>query len=115
MVSQDGLYTVPSQTFQSVENALLDLWDKAKRAADMILSLRDSNAKLLEHIKTLERTIEDLHQQLHSKELEFEQISAAGFPGRVGTTEGTFTLSEAEREALEKRITQLLERLRAHV
>lgn len=99
-----------------MDRALLDLMDKAKRASDLILGLRESNTKLLEHIKTLEKTIEDLQAQVHQKEKEFEALAHGGsFTGTLDTSDGAFPLSLEEREALEKKIMDLLQKLQTHM
>lgn len=116
MVSPEGLYSTPSQPFQAVDLALLDLWDKAKRTADMIVSLRESNSKLLEHVKGLEKTIQDLQTTLSEKEKEIEELKKKGsFAKSADTSNGAFYLTQEEREALERKITDLLERLNAHI
>lgn len=115
MVSQESLYSTPTQTFQSVETALLELWDKAKRAADMISGLRESNTKLIEHIKTVEKSIVELQNQISAKEKEIEELKKTGsFTRSLDTSDGAFYLSPDEREALERKISELLERLNAH-
>ena len=116
MAQQEGLYSSPAQPFQLVESALLDLWDKAKRAVDAITSLRESNAKLLEHIKTLEKTIEELQKHISVKDKEIEGLSKKGSLAKQSDiSDGVFYLSPEEREALEKKITELLQRLHAHL
>lgn len=116
MVSQEGLYATPAESLQSIDRALLDLLDKARRAADLIAGLRESNTRLLEHIKTLEKTIEDFQQQLHHKDKEIEEFKQRGsVMNTLDTTDGVFLLSAEEREALEKKITDLLQKLHAHL
>lgn len=116
MVTPEGLYSTPSQPFQAIDLALLDLWDKAKRAAEMITNLRESNEKLTEYVKSLEKSIKELQEKVTEKEKEIEEQKKHGSTMRaLEAPEGVFILSPDEREALERKITDLLQRLNTHV
>jgi hypothetical protein len=88
-----------------LENGLRVLWEKVKRAGELIGSLREENGALRARCDQLEMELRKLQTELQKR----EQQTA-----RVAHEAGT-VISNGEKEALAARVKELLGKIEAYL
>jgi hypothetical protein len=99
-----------------IQDALQELWNRAQTAAQLLAALREENSGLQEENRTLRASVSDLEQKLEdtSNQLE-ESRNASGTIAGIDVGERLLYLSPDEREALERQIDDLLQRINTHL
>ncbi len=94
---------------RSVENALKALWERVRRAGDLIQQLREERQALLTQVEQLRTEVQHLQNELSRKEqiLVSMPSSREGDPARV--------FGNGEREALAQKVKDLLARIEAYL
>jgi chromosome segregation ATPase len=96
---------------QDLEATLRILWEKSKKAAETIRSLREENAALQERIGKLDMKILQLGTELRGKDDEMKQLVAELQSNNGGI--GNF--SDAEKEEFKQKIILLLNKINSHL
>jgi uncharacterized coiled-coil DUF342 family protein len=94
---------------RSVENALKGLWDRVRKAGDLIQQLREERQGLLTQVEQLRAEVQHLQSELSRK----EQIVGSAPSSREG--DGAKTFGNGEREALAAKVKDLLARIDAYL
>jgi len=94
---------------RSVENALKALWERVRRAGDLIQQLREERQGLLTQVEQLRTEVQHLQNELSRK----EQILGSMPPPREGDAARAF--GNGEREALAQKVKDLLARIDAYL
>ena len=92
----------------AIETWLKNVWDRAKKTAEMIARLRQEKAELQERIISMEEEVLRLRQELAKQ----EQAVKAAVPLEPGNH---VVLSNGEREQLSAKVKELLTRLDGYV
>jgi|WetSurMetagenome_2_1015567.scaffolds.fasta_scaffold107318_2 chromosome segregation ATPase len=104
--------TTPSDAsgdVRSVENALKALWERVRRAGDLIQQLREERQALHTQVEQLRTEVQHLQNELSRK----EQILGSMPPHREGDAARVF--GNGEREALVQKVKDLLARIDAYL
>lgn len=104
--------TTPSDAsgdVRSVENALKALWERVRRAGDLIQQLREERQALLTQVEQLRTEVQHLQNELSRK----EQILVSMPSSREGDAARVF--GNGEREALAQKVKDLLARIDAYL
>jgi chromosome segregation ATPase len=100
----------------AIQDALQGLWERAQKAADMILQLRADNKELRTRIEELENAVQEQQALLNEKDDKVKELlDASSTLSSVDVGEGLLYLSPDEREALERQINDLIVRINAHL
>lgn len=106
----------PGGALNIIQEALQELWDRAQTAAQMLAALREENAELHEENTQLRSSAAELQQKLEDTSTQLEESrSAAGLLAGIDVEERLLYLSPDEREALERQIDELLQRINTHL
>jgi septal ring factor EnvC (AmiA/AmiB activator) len=102
----------PSQgDLRALENSLKGLWERARRAAELITELRGENKDLRAQVAALEAELERLRQDLGRKD---QLIKKAMSEVGVSPPRGAVVMN-GEREAIVARVKDLLSRLESYL
>lgn len=96
---------------KSIESSLKTLWERARRAAEVIHELRENKRGLEAKVGELEVEVRHLQQELLRKE---QALKAAAAQGDGGGGKSAF-LSNGEKEALAAKIKMLLSKIDAYL
>jgi chromosome segregation ATPase len=94
---------------RSVENALKALWERVRRAGDLIQQLREERQALLIQIEQLRAEVQHVQNELSRK----EQILGSLPPSPEGGAGRAF--GNGEREVLAEKVKDLLARIDAYL
>jgi chromosome segregation ATPase len=94
---------------KAIDLWLKGLWDRAKKAAEVISRLREEKAELQARVNTLEEELSRLRSDLDRSE---EQLRSVSSDHQI--TDQTF-LSNGEREQLSVKVKDLLAKLDAYI
>lgn len=112
----DSTFSNDNPLFASLQQAMTEFREKASSAVKTLKQLKE-RVKTLESDNTaLERTLADLRKELEEKNalvLKFRDSKSGSHSIDVG--ERLLYFSPDEREALERQINDLLERLNTHL
>lgn len=97
---------------KSLEASLKALWDRAKRAGELIAQLRDERSAFQHRVEELEHEITQLREELSQKDELIKKASSA--PPRQPGKDGVI-LSDAERQQLEARVRELLAKIEGYL
>jgi predicted RNase H-like nuclease (RuvC/YqgF family) len=92
-----------------VETALKGLWEKARRAGELIAQLREENSALQSRVDALQDEVRKYQQELAAKEQMLAQASA-GAEAKRGVL-----MVNGEREALATKVKDLLAKIEAYL
>lgn len=98
---------------RELENEINGLWEKIKKASELIFLLREENQQLKEKNSELENKLKELTEKLTSKEQELGKIKSE-YARIVNTAVGD-SFTPQEKEALRKRITELIAKINSHL
>ncbi len=102
----------PSQgELRALENSLKGLWERTRRAAELITELRGQNKELLAQVAALEAEMDRLRQELGRKD---QLIKKAMSEVGVSPPRGAVVMN-GEREAIVARVKDLLSRLETYL
>jgi len=94
---------------RSVENALKTLWERVRRAGDLIQQLREERQALLVQVEQLRAQVQHVQKELARKE------QALASQPRPGADDATRVFGNGEREALAQKVKDLLARIDAYL
>lgn len=97
---------------KSLESNLKALWDRARKAAELITELRGENKVLRSRVEELESELSLVRQELSRKEQLIKRMTVEA--GEAAPARG-LVLSNGEREAVVERIKDLLLKLEAYL
>lgn len=98
---------------RELENEINGLWEKIKKASELIFLLREENQQLKEKNNELEKKLQELIEKLSTKEQELGKIKAEY--SRLVNTSVDDNFTPQEKEALRKRITELIAKINSHL
>lgn len=98
---------------RELENEINTLWEKIKKASELIFFLREENQQLKEKNNELEKKVQELLEKLATKEQELGKIKSE-YSRLINTTVGE-NFTPQEKEALRKRITELIAKINSHL
>ena len=101
---------IPQADTKAIEVWLKSLWDRAKKAAELISRLREEKAELQTMVASMEEELIRLKQEFAKGEEMFRTLSA-------GRSEGAdhSVFSNGEREQLSAKVRDLLAKLDGYV
>jgi FtsZ-binding cell division protein ZapB len=103
--------TLPDQ--ENVEAEIKKLWDKIRKASEVIFMLRDEIQTLKTENSELHQKYEDLKTASDSRYQELARIRAEYTRLASSLSEETFSLQE--KEALKNRISELIAKINSHL
>ena len=92
---------------RSVETALKALWDRARRAGELITSLRQENSSLRSRVQELQARVLELEEDI-------DRLHQLPDP-RAEAKPGAIVFGNGERELLISRVKHLLAKLEAYL
>ena len=95
---------------KAIEAGLKSLWEKTKRAAEMITALREERVALQARVEKLEGEVLRLKQELQKKDETLKTSHRAGPDAQQATM-----FSNSERQVLTARVRELLAKLEAYL
>ena len=101
-----------SGDLRTIEGSLKGLWERTRRAAELITELRGEKRVLQSRLEELERQVAMLQQELAKKEQLLRKVTAES--GASAASRAAL-LAEGEREALAQRVKELLVKLAAYL
>jgi len=93
---------------RSVESALKTLWERVQGAGDLIQQLREERQALLSQVDQLRAEVQHLQQDLSRKEQLMKTMTVS--QGQAGAA-----LANGEREALARKVKDLLAKIDAYL
>jgi len=101
-----------SGDLRTIEASLKGLWERARRAGELITELRGEKRLLVTRLEELERQVAMLQQELARKEqLMRKAVAEAG----ASAASRAAVLADGEREALAQKVRELLVKLEAYL
>ena len=91
-----------------IEDSVKALWEKAKRAGETIVRLREEKQSLTSEVHLLRQEIGKLKSELAAKNHQLQKMSASEEKSTVG-------MSNGEREQLTAKVKELLARIDAYL
>jgi hypothetical protein len=107
-VDQSSTDAIAQGEPDGLESGLRGLWDRVKRAGELIAALREENAQL--HVRA-----EQLERELRRVQVELQKKDHALLETEAGRAAGDAVLSNGEREALIVRVRELLTRIEGYL
>lgn len=98
---------------RELENEINGLWEKIKKASELIFLLREENQQLKEKNSELDRKFQEIVEKLALKEQELGKIKSE-YSRLINTAVGD-SFTPQEKEALRKRITELIAKINSHI
>jgi len=96
--------TLPQGDLRAIESGLRSLWERAKRAGEVITELRVEKKALEAKVEQLESELLRIRQELEARE---QQIASATVPAA--------SFPDAERDILVRKAKELLVKLEAYL
>lgn len=96
-----------------MESALKGLWERVRRAGELIRQLREERQGLLSQVEQLRGDVRQLQEELARKDQMLRKVQAEQPAARA--PQGGFALANGEREALVKKVKELLSKLDAYL
>lgn len=101
-----------SSDVKNIEEALRSLWDRTRRAGELIVQLRAENKSLGEKSGTLELEVSRLQRELLEKEAAVKKLTSE-LTGALNRGDSVFT--NGERQALGARVRELLDKIEGYL
>ncbi len=98
---------------KEIEAGLKSLWEKIRKASEVIFMLRDENQQLKAQNSELQQKCDELKSLIMAKEQEILRIRTEY--SRLASSASGDTFSAAEKEALKSRITDLIAKINSHL
>lgn len=105
-----NLDTVNRSELELLESSLHGLWEKVKRAGEVIGVLREEKRSLTNRVDQLEAELRRVQAELQKKELAVKELQAGASARAAG-----IPFADGEREALLHRAKDLLSRIEAYL
>jgi uncharacterized coiled-coil DUF342 family protein len=96
---------------RAVEQALKGLWERVRRAGDIIQQLREERRALLSQVDQLRSDVQHLQEELGRK----DQVLRKAQSERVTPAADAASLSNGDREAMARKVKELLLKLDAYL
>ncbi len=96
---------------RAIENGLKALWERARRAAEVIVQLREEKRMLQARIEQLERELHEVRRDLSAQ----EQLKGSAPGNGDAGAERAGGFAHDEKEILAGRVRELLSRLAAYL
>ncbi|MBX2992731.1 MAG: hypothetical protein KF749_16390 [Bacteroidetes bacterium] len=93
-----------------IEDSVKALWEKAKRAGDTIVRLREEKQALTSEVHVLRQEVGKLKGELAAREQQLQRLVAA-----AGEAKSSIGMSNGEREQLTAKVKELLARIDAYL
>ena len=95
----------------TVENGLRSLWEKVKRAGELIGTLREENRSLRVRIDQFEGELRKLQLELQKRDQTIKDLTVSHATAKASGA----TFPDGEREALVSRVRDLLSRIESYL
>lgn len=102
----------PQGDARTLENALKVLWEKARRAAELIGELRVERQALRTRVDELERQYRELKLEVEKRDSQVNRMIAEH---DVATPKAVALFANGEREALATKVKALLAKIEAYL
>jgi uncharacterized coiled-coil DUF342 family protein len=109
-VEPSNLDTVNRSELELLESSLHGLWEKVKRAGEVIGVLREEKRSLASRVDQLETELRRVQAELQKKDLVVKELQAGASAKAAG-----IPFADGEREALLHRAKDLLSRIEAYL
>jgi chromosome segregation ATPase len=109
-VEPPNVDTINRSELELLESSLHGLWEKVKRAGEVIGTLRDENRSLKSRVDQLESELRRVQAELQKKELAVKELQAGASAKAAGTP-----FADGEREVMLQRAKDLLSRIEAYL
>lgn len=96
---------------RTLEGGLKALWERARRAAEVIVQLREEKRVLQARIEQLERELHEVRRELSAQ----EQLNGSASGNGGAGAESAVGFAHDEKEVLAGRVRELLSRLDAYL
>jgi len=98
---------------RAVDQALKGLWERVRRAGDIIQQLREERRALLSQVEQLRGDMQHLQEELGRKDQMLRKAqSERAVPA---TATDAVSLSNGDREAMTRKVKELLQKLDAYL
>ena len=98
---------------RAVEHALKGLWERVRRAGDIIQQLREERRALLSQVEQLRGDVQHLQEELtHKDQLLRKAQSERAVPA---TATESVSLSNGDRDLMARKVKELLQKLDAYL
>lgn len=97
---------------RALESALSGLWEKARRASEVIIGLREDNRTLQKRVAELETELTRVKESLGGKA---EEIKKLREDFSVLQASNNDTYSKEEKEDLKNKIQELIRKINSHL
>ncbi len=112
MGEQGEMEAGTSKGSRPIEGALENLWEKARRASEVIIGLREDNRVLEKRVAELE---EELAKAKEILGIKAEEIRKLKEDFSLLNLHKNDTFSKEEREALKSKIQELIEKMNSYL
>lgn len=97
---------------RNIESALKTLWEKARRAGELIAALKEENALLRSKLEEMQLQLEHLNQELVQRDQSITQLEAEQAEADSKREE---LFANGEREALALKVKDLLAKIDSYL
>jgi len=97
---------------RSLESSLKALWERTRRAGDLIAELRGEKKMLLSRVEELESELDQVRRELAKKEQVMKRMATEA--AEVSPARGT-VFSNGERDSVVAKIKELLVKLESYL
>lgn len=98
---------------KEIEAEIKTLWEKIRKASEVIFMLRDENQQLKAEYSKLQQKYDELNHNIMAKEQELVRVRTEY--SKLASSTGEDTFSSTEKEALKNRITDLIAKINSHL
>lgn len=98
---------------KEIETELKSLWEKIRKTSEVIYLLRDENKELKLQYSQLVEKLEGITKNISEKDLEISRLKSEN--SKLYTSVSDDSLSPADKEALKKRIIELISKINSHL
>lgn len=109
---QAGMEVGTSKGIRPLETALNSLWEKARRASEVIIGLRGDNRALQERVTELEEELVNAKESLGARA---EEIKKLREDFSLLKSHRNDTISKEEREAIKNKIQELIHKINSYL
>jgi chromosome segregation ATPase len=104
--------TILQSEGRNIESAIKTLWEKARRAGELIAALKEENSGLRTKLEEVQLQLEQLNQELVQRDQTISQLEAEQAEADSKSNE---TFSNGEREALAAKVKDLLAKIDSYL
>lgn len=103
----------PVAEYKEIELEIKNLWEKIRKASEVIFILRDENNELKVQYAQVQKKLEEITKSLSDKDLEIARLKTEN--SKLYSTASEDSMTPAEKEALKKRINELISKINSHL